>query len=526
MEVTGPDWITRLVQAAWIVLTAALPALTWRAGRLGIGGARLLLVVALCAMVAAMLYWQRPDEPLHANGHAWREAREVLTPWGGRANGVAPYLHGRGAIALQWLIAASERAATGTIHPFAISRIGMAAAAAGVALLVAAWTASASAALAAGLVLAFLPLSAMVALSGSALAIPGALLPWSLALLLGAGATGDRALLAGAALAAALATLSHTAMTAWPAALGLAWLLVGRSPLRFSRFAWACAALLLAVAAAQLFGSWEMLIRRDRGSTVGLLGEARLGLIDRNLFVDPSWVSPVLVPLLGAWVVGALLRRRVLWLIGSVLAAAIVAIPLFAVTACSSDAIRYQGTLLPLLVAFAVAGLWLATGWLGRVAWVFRAVAIAALLALPSFTQRQPADPVTFEYRLIREAAARIPPNALVIIPRGRFEGARVIPDFPDFLLVPGQVVFSGDPAIEDHAGLRLIYLGLACVSWSEGETVSPTGMRPECLALRGEARPWHVRALPEAELPRDRHGRPWTFHRLATNTPFGFFAP
>ena len=143
--------------------------------------------------------------------------------------------------------------------------------------------------------LALMPLARILAVSGSALAVPAWILPWSLALTLAAGLVGSRVLLAGAALAAALGTLSHTAMLAWPAGLVVAWGLTARRAVRAS---WAAVAALLVVGAAwlaQLDNCWEMLARRNER---GLLAEALRGFEVRNLFVDPSWVSPVLVALL------------------------------------------------------------------------------------------------------------------------------------------------------------------------------------------------------------------------------------
>jgi hypothetical protein len=101
-----------------------------------------------------------------------------------------------------------------------------------------------------------------------------------------------------------------------------------------------------------------------------------------------------------------------------------------------------------------------------------------------------------------------------------------VIPDFPDFLLPVGsRVVFEGDQAIETHDGLRLAYLGLACISWSDRNGADFTRLRPECRALRSHSHPWLVRRLPSGDLPQTRDGTIWTFHHLATDIPFGFFA-
>jgi hypothetical protein len=117
-------------------------------------------------------------------------------------------------------------------------------------------------------------------------------------------------------------------------------------------------------------------------------------------------------------------------------------------------------------------------------------------------------------------------PGTLVILPKGRFDQGRIIPDFPDFLLPENsRVVFEGDPRIEAHAVQRLVYLGLACISWNDSDGAGLSDVRPECRALRNQAQPWAVRTLRSEDLPRSRDGGIWTFHRLATGVPFGFFA-
>jgi hypothetical protein len=87
------DFGVRSIQVGWGLLILASPILCWRAGRaVGIGGGRLLIAASLCALLALLAVRHRGDEPLHANGHAWREAREVVAPWGGRETGAAPFL--------------------------------------------------------------------------------------------------------------------------------------------------------------------------------------------------------------------------------------------------------------------------------------------------------------------------------------------------------------------------------------------------------------------------------------------------
>ena len=223
------------IQTAWALLILTSPLLCWRCGRrVGVGAlSRAVAVVGLSVALSLVAVWQREDAPLHANGHAWREAKEILAPAGERSIDPAPFLHGEGGIALEWLVARAERALRGTANPFRISRLGAAAAAGATAFLVIVLVGSPWAGLAAGCVFALMPLAQMLAVSGSLLAVPAWLLPWSLALWIAAGLYGDFVLLAGAALAAALGTLSHTAMLAWLPALfcGLVRVLARRYPL-------------------------------------------------------------------------------------------------------------------------------------------------------------------------------------------------------------------------------------------------------------------------------------------------------
>ena len=60
--------------------------------------------------------------------HPYYAYEEVLAPFGGHSPSPDIFLHGRGAISLQWLLASVERTLTGTVDPFRISRIAAAAA--------------------------------------------------------------------------------------------------------------------------------------------------------------------------------------------------------------------------------------------------------------------------------------------------------------------------------------------------------------------------------------------------------------
>ena len=533
MNVGGVD-IT-IIQIGWALLIVAGPALCWLCGRvIGIGGTPLVLAAAAATALAFAAVAHRDDAPLHANGHAWREAKEVLIPFGEHGDDLAPFMHGRGGIALEWLVADAERTLTGTVNPFRISRLAGAAAAGSAAVLTAVLTESASAGLAAGCVLAVMPLARMLAVSGSALAIVAWILPWSLALLLAAARSGSRALLAAAAIAAALGTLSHTAMLAWSPALVLAWALTARRDIKVSGTAIAAAGLMGVAWIAELANCYAMLAERNSGP--GLLAEALRGFEVRNLFVDPSWTSPLLLPFLGVWVVVTVHRRRWPLMAASVLPAAMVAVPLFAVMACSSDAVRYQGALLGLIVSLAVAGLWsVSPAPLGAAGTAtLRAAVLASFAALPLPSMRQPVDPSAVEHRLVVAAARRMEGGTLIVLPDHRYGEGRILAQFPDFVLPAGsEVLLQNDPRIAQHHGPRLVYLGLACISWDRDEAEAtesghPSGMRPECRALRDRTHPWMVRSLAAADLPHGKGGGgpPWTFHVLSLDEPFGFFEP
>ena len=522
----------RALQAAWVLLLLAAPLLCARAARAaGVGAGPALLAVGGAMLAATAATAPFAERPLHANGHAWREAREALMPAGVAGEGLAPFLHGQGGTALQWLMTAVERRVAGHADPFRISRVGAVAAAGGTALLAIVLCGSAWAGLAAGCALAAMPLQQMLALSGSTLAIAAWLLPWSLALLLAAARSGDAIALAGAAATAALATLSHTAMLAWPAGLAAAWLLAARPTVRWSAAALAALAVVAAAWLTQFLDAAAMLQQRNTG--VSLLGSARIGLFDRNLFVNPHWVSPLLLPLAAVAPLIAWRRGVGRAALAVVVAGAIGMVPFFAVMACSSDAVRYQGALLGLPTALAAAGLWLLplADWIGRAGAALARVALLASLAvLPTAAQREPLDPAVLEHRLVTETLPRLPPDTLIVLPGERFANNTVIVEFPDFLLPDAsQVVRAGDPRIAAHRGPLFLYLGLACISFTADETgreAAPSTLRPECEALRAGARPWAVRTLTAADLPRDAQGWPWTFHRLALDQPFGFFAP
>lgn len=519
----------RLLQVLWVLLIATAPFLVWRAGRRsGLGGGRLLAAVLATALFAAALVATRGDEPLHANAHAWREARQALLPWGGRPTGTDVYLHGRATPALVWLLAVADDAVTGRPNPFAISRIAGAAAVGACALLAALLLNSVTAGLAVGATLALMPLAQTYLVSGSPLAVAAWLLPWSLALLVAAATSSDRVLLAGAALAGALGSQSHTAMLALFPALAILWCVLAVPAVRWSAAAAAAAFIAGTGWLAELLNTARMVTLRSMENPTGLLGSALLGVAHRNLFLDPHWVSPLLVPLAAIGLVASARRYGVWRSAAATLALALVATPFFAVMQGSSDAVRYQGTLLGVVTCLAGCGVWALTA-AARLAAPLRAVLRIALLSplvvLPTASQQAPPDPVVVEHRLVEQATARLPPDAVIVLPRP-ISGV-VGYEFPDFLLPPrARVVVDGDPAIAAHRGAVFFYLGLACISFDDDRAAVSHEMRDECRALRAAGTPWLVTTLTADALPRHLdHDAPWTFHRLATGVPFGFFA-
>jgi hypothetical protein len=161
---------------------------------------------------------------------------------------------------------------------------------------------------------------------------------------------------------------------------------------------------------------------------------------------------------------------------------------------------------------------------------VLRAAALAALAVFPLPSMRQPLDPVALEHRLVLDAARRMDGGTLIVLPDHRYGGGRILAEFPDFVLPAGsEVLLANDARVAEHHGRRLVYLGLACISWDRDEVATMErehrrpGMRPECGALRDRMHPGMVRSLGAADLPRDGD-QPWTFQVLSLDEPFGFF--
>jgi hypothetical protein len=152
---------------------------------------------------------------------------------------------------------------------------------------------------------------------------------------------------------------------------------------------------------------------------------------------------------------------------------------------------------------------------------------IGLLVLLPRPSQQQPLDPIAVEERLVEGGVRNLEPGTLIVLPSSPL-GDSILVDFPDFLLPPTtSVTFADDPRVATHNGPRLLYLGLACISWDEKDgDADRSDLRPECRALRGNARPWAVHMLQPGDLPRLPDGSLWTFQQLGTGVPFGFFSP
>jgi hypothetical protein len=211
-------------------------------------------------------------------------------------------------------------------------------------------------------------------------------------------------------------------MLPWPPALIVAWLIVARrrlSPVALGAF------LLLAFAMlVQLTTVFDVIASRNQGPSGGPAGRGLARVVQRNLMLDPQWVSPLLVPMVLLWVMTGLRRRHLALTLASVAPVVMVAAPFFAVTQCSSDAVRYQGALLGLMTSLAVAGLWRLPFAAGRTSvrpdngpvaqiatvgvTILQVALLATLVLVPPASRRPPTDPVAFEHRLGTRSAAWI----------------------------------------------------------------------------------------------------------------------
>jgi hypothetical protein len=521
--VFAPDTVARALQLGWLLLAvAALPLAVLCGNTLAVPARQAVLVVLAPFVLSLALTWSRPSAPPHANGHAWREAREVMAPWEGGQRGMSPYLHGRGGIAAQWTIAALQRLVGLPRDPLAgTTRVPIAAACGGTALLVLVITRRSGAALLGGVLFALASLSRTLAVSGSSLAITAAAFPWSLALSLAALRSGSVPLLAAASIAAALASSSHTAALSWLPAVSLACWLGDRDGPRLSFRRWIpWTAVPLGAWLFHLVGQASMLA--ERNARTPLLGQM-LDSWHHGVLVDPSWTSPALLVLaVGSAFAAVRCHARSGRL--ATLAALVVACPPFLTpNVCASDAVRYQTCLLPLIVALASDGLVIAAQWLGRAlgARPLLPAGVLATACLVPFELPRPPDLAIVEHEFVSAVVGHVPSPAVVVLPERR--DWRVRHDFPDFLLPRGVVVMDTAEQTGPAAGPRLVYAGVACASWPRDASAQvaardPGGLRPECRELIAGATPWRTFVLQPSDLP------PRTYHDVATGIRLGFF--
>lgn len=536
-----PGIHARLLQAAWLLLLVLFVPLAFRSGRAaGTGGVASVAAALLPAAFALLLQAGQPARPLHPNGHAWREARELLSPLGVRdLGGLNPYQHGRGGLALQWLalprpaglLPASSRPLP---CPLDAGRVPIVLAAAATALLGTVLTGRAGAGLLAGLLSALHPLSLFLGSSGSTLSAAAFALPLSLALLVSAKASGDRALFAGAGLAAALATSSHSAAVLWPFALAAAWLALPPQP---SGKTFGKPLLLAAATLVAAEGVFQLASVLDLGAGAPGGGAVAAGSLARQLprflprevlLANGGW-SPLVLPalaLLAACGAKGDPRRRPG--LASALALGVGSLPFLSPHGCLSDLVRYQAPLVGILCALGAAGLVRASELLGRS--VGPALVLLWLLTTPPASSL-PVEPDVAEQAFLAQVLPSLAPGTLVEIPP-RALGENVLAEFPDTLVPPGvSVARAGSPEAAAHGGPRVAWVGLACFSrpWPETRpsAVKPawSGLRPECAPLLEGRHSLLTTTLSPAEIPLRGNGAPWTFLSVPAAARYGFWA-
>jgi hypothetical protein len=516
------DLLTGLLQTGWLLLAiAALPLAAVCARTLGLPAWRGALVVVAPFALSLGLTIGRAPAPLHANGHAWREAREVMAP-DGRCRECNRLLHGRGGFAAQRTIVAVQQWAGRPPDPLAgTTRVPVAAAAAGTALLVLVMTGRSGLALLAGALFALAPLSRSLAVSGSSLAVTAAALPWSLALALAARRSGRLPLVAAGGVAAALASTSHTAAVSWLPALVVAWPLAEPGERRPS-FALGLPWFVLPAVAWTMHLVSQAPLLEERNAGGALLAQMSESW-QRSVLLDPRWTARALPALAAGSALVAVLSRARSRRLATLAALVVASAPFLTPNACLSDVVRYETCLLPLVVALASDFVGTAGRWLGNVLHV-RPLVPQALLAstcLVPFGPPPLADLATVEHEFVSSAVGQLPSPARIVLPPRR--DRRVRHDFPDFLLPTGvSVVVAGEPA-EPAGGPRLVYAGVACASWPRDPSWGaaardPSGLRPECRSLIAGATPWRTFVLHPSDLP------PRPYHEVATGVRLGFF--
>ena len=533
----------RLLQACWLVLLGLFVPLASRAGRLaGAGAGSTVAAALLAAGVALFLEAGQPPRALHPNGHAWREGRELLSPFGvPDLGGINPYLHGRGGLALQWLVlprpaGLSPASPSGKRpDPLGAAKLPLALAAASTALLAIVLTGRTWPGLLAGLLSAIHPLSLLLGSSGSTLSPAAFVLPLSLALLVAAKGSSDRLLIAGAGLAGVLAVSSHSAAIFWPAGLAAAWLVLPAMPEERRSGRWLLLAASGLVVVEWAFQVDSVLRMTMEGVLTGAATAADAGwkafrFLPRDvLLANARWSPLVLLPLallaLHGWTRDLPARRSLA--AGSALLLACV--PFLAPHACLSDLVRYQGTLVGLLSALGAAGVARASVLFGRSA--AGALSLLWLLSVPPVSAL-PVEPDVLENAFLSRVLPLLRPGTLVELPP-RDLGGNVIAEFPFWLLPEGaSAARTGSPETAGHTGPHLAYAGLACVSRSledrRGAPEGPPapGMRPACRRLLDRAHPFRTMEISSVDVPLRGHGEPWTFLSIAPGERFGLFVP
>ena len=212
----------------------------------------------------------------------------------------------------------------------------------------------------------------------------------------------------------------------------------------------------------------------------------------RNIALDAALTSPLLLVLALAGVVALVVSRRAVSLVVVLAPLLVLWAPSFLISACRTDAIRYQ-TVNHLLLFVLPAALCLGEGrgvlarrglreGLVAVALVSSSVIGLLDIARPDFQEAS--------YRIAVEQSPA--PPAQIVIPPARMSDGRVLSDYPDYFLDdPRRVIVAGD----ERRGACAVYVGPACWSFSSPDEARDHGvdvrgglLRSECVELLGGA--------------------------------------
>ena len=204
-----------------------------------------------------------------------------------------------------------------------------------------------------------------------------------------------------------------------------------------------------------------------------------------NILWDPT-LTPAALPVL-ALAGAVLMRQHRPEQLRTLVLAAVLLIPLsFSVSACRTDALRYQAPthwLLYLLAAFPFS---VPMKPAREVKLVRAACLLVAATALPGLLLLKDGDEYSREYRFMRQVAERVGPTTFLWLPT-RTATRLAEPEFPDY--VNGLPLLRGlEPYPFDGSDGRLAYLGLDCYLLFDGEDEAQTfdaatGLRRECAA-------------------------------------------